>query len=294
MAPATVDRVRSALRRTVSRRTACCFGISVALSLLGGCTSGSPSPGTAGTTVGSTAWHGARTVRDGDLVMRGTAPLSRLREVAQAAQRAVTRVRQVWGGSVLRGTVVIEVPKDEAQFRARGGSAEAGARIAATTTPDGRVVLAPSLFTAVTEEGRVVVLTHELTHVALGQAGLTGVPHWVIEGSAEFTAYHAGRLSLLQLVPDIASAVRAGTAPTGPPGDAEFATQPAAAYQAAYAWCRFLADRFGQARFVAFVRSADARRSNAFTATFETTVSALRGPYSAFLHTQLASSDASS
>jgi len=194
---------------------------------------------------------------------------------------------------VLRDAVVIEVPPDEAEFRARGGSAEAGAQLAATTTSDGRVVLAPALFTAVTVPGRVAVLTHELTHVALHQSGLTGVAHWIIEGSAEFTAYRASRLSLVQLAPEVATAVRAGRAPTGPPTgpptDADFTARPAAAYQEAFVWCRFLVHRFGRAGFVRFVRAADARRPDAFATSFGVGPGALRAPYTQFLRTQLGS-----
>lgn len=203
------------------------------------------------------------------------------------ARAAIPRVREVWGAAVLRGPVLIEVPQDEAGFRARGGAAEGGARIAATTTPDGRVVLAPALFTEVTTQGRVVVLTHELTHVALHQADVTGVPRWIIEGSAEFTAYRESGLSLAALAPQVATAVRAGRVPSGPPTDADFSARPAAAYQEAFVWCRFLVDHFGQARFVGFVRAADDRRSNAFETAFGSTPAALRAPYTAYLHARL-------
>jgi hypothetical protein len=234
----------------------------------------------------SLAWPGAATVREGRIVVTGTAGTGRLQEVAAATRRAVTRVRQVWGDTVLRGRVLVEVPATDAQFRARGGSAEAGAQLAATTTPDGSVVLAPSLFRTLTPEGRVVVLTHELTHVALHQAALTAVAHWIVEGSAEFTAYHASTLSAAQLSPQVAAAVRAGHGPAGPPADANFAARPAAAYQEAYVWCRFLAQRFGLPRFVAFVRSADARQPGAFSREFGTTIPALSAPYAHFLRSK--------
>lgn len=231
-------------------------------------------------------------VRDGRLVVRGTVGTDRLRTVAADTRAAIARVREVWGASALPGRVVIEVPRDRAEFRARGGSAEGGAQIAATTTPDDRVVLAPAVFSAVTAQGRVVVLTHELTHLALHQATLTGVAHWIIEGSAEYTAYHASRLSLAQLAPEVATAVRAGRAPTGPPADPDFTARPAVAYQEAFVWCRFLAHRFGQARFVAFVRAADARAPGAFATTFGVGPGALRAAYTQFLRTRLGSAGA--
>ena len=257
------------------------------VALLGACSS--QAPPTPRDSDSGEPWVGARTVRDGWIVVRGTVTADRLEAVAGYARTAVARVRAVWGASVLSGRVVIEVPKDEAEFRARGGSAEAGAQIAATTTADGRVVLAPALFTAVTAQGRVAVLTHELTHVALHQSGLTGVAHWIIEGSAEFTAYRASGLTLAQLAPAVATAVRAGRAPTGPPADADFTARPAAAYQEAFVWCRFLVHRFGRAGFVRFVRAADERRAGAFATSFGVGPGALRAPYTQFLRTRLGS-----
>lgn len=253
--------------------------MSVAASVLGGCTS-------AASATRSAAPASSATVREGQIVVSGTVGSGRLRAVATAARRALSRVRQIWGAGVLRGRIVIEVPSTEAQFRARGGSAERGAQLAATTTPDGRVVLAPSLFREVSAEGQVVVLTHELTHVALHQASLTGVAQWIIEGSAEFTAYHFSTLSPAQLSPEVAAAVRAQHGPAGPPADADFSKRPTAAYQQAYVWCSFLAERFGQARFVAFVRSADVGHRDAFGHAFGTGIDALHAAYARFLRAE--------
>ncbi|RNI24409.1 hypothetical protein [Flexivirga caeni] len=278
------------LCQPVSRRTACLLGMTAAAALLGGCSrrADAARPTSSAASTAGQAWPGARTLHSGNLLVEGTAPQERLQAVLAAAPTAIARVRRIWGESVLRGRVVIDVPGDDASFRARGGSVEGGTQIAATTTPDGRVVLAPVLFTEVTPAGRVVVLTHELTHLALHQAGLTGVARWIIEGSAEFTAYRSSGLPLAQLAPSVASAVRAGRPPAGPPGDAVFAADPAAAYQQAYAWCRFLAGRFGIPRFVSFVRTADAHRPVAFTTTFGVAAATLRTPYADYLRAELA------
>lgn len=281
----TVDRVIAATRTKCRLRLTCCVGLLVVGSLTAACSSAGSS-GAADTSGSSTA--GQTMIRDGKVTVAGPVPKARLQAVGSYAAQAISQVRQVWGSTVLRGAVVIEVPKDEAGFRALGGSADNGAEIAATTTKDDRVVLAPRLFTDVTDQGRIAVLTHELTHVALHQATLTGVERWVIEGSAEYTAYRTSGLSLAQLAPDIATAARSGHGPTGPPSDAEFARDPAAAYQSAYVWCVFLVDRFGQRKFTTFVRAADAKRPDAFVDVFGTSVAALRQPYASFLHSEFA------
>lgn len=192
---------------------------------------------------------------------------------------------------MLTGPVRIDVPVDAAGFRAHGGSVEEGAQIAATTTPAGVVVLAPTLFTQVTDEGVLVVLTHELTHVALHQAGDRHLARWVVEGSAEFTAYRPTDLRLPRLTPQLAAAVRAGHPPAGPPSDARSRTAPQAAYQEAYAWCAFLVDRFGLHRFTRFVRSARTGGDAEFAAAFGQSAVALRRPFQQFLHAQVTPND---
>lgn len=293
--------MRTTTRQAITHRMACCVGWVLVGGLVAGCSSSAARDGSTTSLAASQPTSSAsrsagtsRTVHDGDLVVSGTAPVTRLRQVAHEAHTAVDRVRKVWGSSVLTGPVHIEVPTDEAGFRARGGSVEPGAQIAATTTAAGVVVLAPTLFTEVTEQGLVVVLTHELTHVALHQAGDTGLARWVVEGAAEFTAYRPTGLTLARLTPQLTAAVRAGRPPAGPPSDERFRSAPQAAYQEAYAWCDFLVDRFGVHRFAGFVRSADTGGSAEFTAAFGVSSASLRRPFQQFLGAQVAAKNTSS
>lgn len=294
--------MKAATRQAIRRRATWGAGWLTCVALVSGCSSaGTGTTGTAGSAAGAatTAVMGApsparsataqvsETTHGAELVVSGAVPRARLREVARDARTAISRVRQVWGDSVLTGRVPIEVAADEADFRRRGGNAEGGDQIAATTTPDDRVVLAPSLFTRVTSTGRVVVLTHELTHLALHQAGRHGIRRWVVEGSAEFTAYRSTRLSMSRLAPQLAGEVRAGHAPAGPPGDARFDSEPATAYQEAYAWCAFLVHRFGLQRFTRFVRSADEGGAAEFATAFGVSSGSLRAAYGQFLREQL-------
>lgn len=228
------------------------------------------------------------TVRVDRVTVIGAVPRTRLRAVADEAVQATQQVRRIWGVRTLQQQVRIKVAATDAEFRGYGGGTEAGAQIAATTTADGDVLLAPSLFSKVTPAGRLVVLTHELTHVALHQAGLTGVAHWVLEGSAEFTAYAASGTDLTTLAPQLAIEVRDGPAPTGPPTDRQFADDPITAYQSAFVWCRFLAQRYGRSRFTSFVRAADAKAPQAFETAFGERPTDLRAAYGAFLSAQFA------
>lgn len=236
---------------------------------------------------GSTAASAVTTVRGADVVVSGDVPQSRLREVSRDARDAVADVRRVWGDSVLAGRVQVEVASDAADFRRRGGNTEAGGQVGATTTADDHVVLAPALFSRVTRQGRVVVLTHELTHVALHQADRADISRWVVEGAAELTAYRPTRLGLARAAPQLARAVRAGRVPIGPPSDARFRSAPEAAYQEAYGWCAFLVDRFGLSTFTHFVRGVDSGRSGAFGAVFGVSRDSLQGEFAAFLRQQI-------
>lgn len=258
---------------------------------LAGCSSasqsGSRSASQSVSQSGSTAASAVTTVRGADVVVSGDVPQSRLREVSRDARDAVADVRQVWGDSVLVGRVQVEVASDAADFRRRGGNTEAGGQVAATTTADDHVVLAPALFSRVTQQGRVVVLTHELTHVALHQADRSDISRWIVEGAAELTAYRPTRLGLASAAPQLARAVRAGRVPTGPPSDARFRSAPEAAYQEAYGWCAFLVHRFGLSTFTHFVREVDGGRSGAFRAVFGVTSDSLQGEFAAFLRQQI-------
>lgn len=295
--------MKVATRQAIKCRMACCVGWVLLGAVCVGCSA--PAADTASRTssaasrstkasIASRSTSASHTVHNGQLVVSGSAPEARLRTVARDAGTAVDRVRKVWGSSVLAGPVHIEVPADEAGFRAQGGMAEPGAQIAATTTAAGRVVLAPALFAQVTGEGVVVVLTHELTHVALHQGGDPDIPRWVVEGAAEFTAYRATGLALPRLAPQLAAAVRAGRAPTGPPSNVRFRSAPQAAYQEAFAWCAFLVDRFGTARFTHFVRSGHTGQQGGFAAAFGTSIDSLRQPFQEFLRTSVAAGSTSS
>lgn len=226
------------------------------------------------------------------VVVTGEAPRSTLRQIARRADRAAAWVTRLWGPVWAdRHSVQIYLPRTERQFVALGGSRDA--QVSATTTPAGDIVLRPVAVQRLTAQGQVVVLAHELTHVALHQTRATGTPKWVTEGSAELTAYRPTGIDLAQAAPQVGRAVRQGHPPDGPPADAVFSgSDLRRAYQEAYVWCTFLVDRYGLAQFTAFVRDADRPRSRdrepVFRAAFDTTPHRLRTAYRSWLQDHLA------
>ncbi len=259
-----------------------------ALGLLAGCTTPStPAPATSSGSPVSSRPADVSTVRGRHVVVTGDTPTSRLRQVATDADRAVGWVTRIWGDRWQNGRVPIRVPRTRVRFEKLGGG---GPRVSATTTPTGTIVLNPSVADRVTALGQVVVLAHELTHVALRQYRPSDTPRWVIEGSAEVTAYRPTSMSLARAAPQVARQVRHHRAPAGPPGDAELASDAPRlqrAYQQAYAWCRFLVDRFGLPRFVAFVRAADADSDGAFEQAFGARVGGLSAAYRSWLRARV-------
>ncbi|NHN55946.1 hypothetical protein G9U51_09180 [Calidifontibacter sp. DB0510] len=221
------------------------------------------------------------------MTVTGAQPAARLAEVLADATTARQRVRAFWGITA-NPAITVLVPRTVEQFQAAGGNGD-GSSVAATALDGGRVVLSPQLFERVDRPGRLVVLTHELTHVLLGQTGLRDVPDWVVEGSAEVTAYDGTRLPFARIAPDLAARVRQGRLPSGPPADAAFAAaNPQPAYGEAWAWCGFLVTRFGRAAFTGFVRAVDgAGTASGTTAAFRRAFGAepagLTGAYQAYL-----------
>ena len=160
--------------------------------------------------------------------------------------------------------------------------------LAASTTATGDVVLGPAVLRDLTPQGQRVVLAHELTHVVLRQTSRTGLPRWVVEGSAEYTAYRFAGLSLAAACPTLAADVRAGRLPAGPPTDATFSGSQQRAYQEAHAYMSFLVTRYGVRDWTRFVVATSAGRDDAFGESFGgATPAKLRTAYAVFLHVAL-------
>ncbi len=225
--------------------------------------SGSSAGGSAGASTGASDSGSPaelRTILRPAVEVSGDLEPARLTAVADSAQRAAARVRQVWGaggrwGEGQRAKVI--AVRTHARFTELGG--DSSDQVAATTRSDGVVLISQPALDELTSSGVDAVLAHELTHVRLGTPD--DVPRWMLEGPAEYTAWLTSGLPLARYAPSLRDRVAAGRPPQGPPDDGAFATTTdeadlRAAYQDALAWCAFLVSRHGRARWVATVISA--------------------------------------
>lgn len=195
-------------------------------------------------------------------VVAGTVPAADLAEHAAVVDRAVPELRPHWSGTP--GTVLVLAPAttDEADAllgrSVSPGSAAGSAEVAATTEgptgPDGRatgdrIVLDPAAYARLTAVGRDVVLTHELTHVAV-RATVPGAPAtWLAEGYADHVGYTRAGLPDHQLLVPLIAEVRAGRGPVELPSNADL--QPTSGelevpYLAAWQAVELIAEQHGE------------------------------------------------
>ena len=145
------------------------------------------------------------------------------------------------------------------------GQAVSDGQLAATTHGDrapaspalaDRVILDPVGLAQLTAAGRRVVLTHELTHVAVRASTLHDVPLWLSEGFAEWVAFRAERLDPRVVAARLLDRVRRSGAPTSLPSPADFAGatgDPATAYQASWLAAARIAADAGESGLVRIV-----------------------------------------
>ncbi|NYJ75045.1 hypothetical protein [Allobranchiibius huperziae] len=282
-----------------ARRAGAAAGVVLAAMLLGGCDGSGPGGGVH-TSTGSVSSRSATSSRSSapsaatgtvvlstaGLQVSGSVGTTQLAQVLAEARVARTWVARTWPTQVAAaGTVRVQVAANAAQFaRLRGGVPESD-DLAASTTASGEVVIGQAVMQGLTAQGQRVVLAHEITHVVLRQTTRTGLARWVVEGSAEYTAYRWTGLSLGAACPTLAADVRADRLPAGPPPDAAFSGgQQQRAYQDAHAYMSFLVDRFGENAWKQFVLATSSGSTDAFGADFDgATTTGLRAAYAAFL-----------
>ncbi len=206
--------------------------------------------------------------------------------VLEQAVQARAWVEQLWPQQVAAfGTVQIAIATTDAQFAALRGGAPGTDDLAASTTAEGTVILSETALQLLTAQGRRVVLAHELTHVVLKQTQRRGLPPWIVEGSAEYTAYRWAGLSLARACPTLRAQVHSGDIPSLPPTKDLFSgSSRQSAYQQAHAYMSFLIARFGLAAWKRFVISADGAAPGAFAKSFAGAAPAeLQTAYSSYL-----------
>jgi hypothetical protein len=225
-------------------------------------------------------------------VVRGTRSLvlghpghtTMLRDVARQADAAVPRVSAVWGKDWSQRAVVV-VPETQKELAAILGDGTDLSRIAAVAVAElpadagshpvgNRVIVNPPNFRRLGANGRRVVLTHEVTHVATRDATGAGVPTWLVEGFADYVGYLGTGLGPKAICQELAAEVRKGRKPTTLPADADFAgtnARLAQAYEASWLAVRLIAERAGRAGLVAFYRAVGDDLDAALRTTLHTT-----------------------
>lgn len=187
---------------------------------------------------------------------------------SRRAQRAVPVVRRVLPG--WRPRLVLEVPDSEQGLdSALGTPADTYDNIAAVTASvDGsltprsplHVFVNPEVFGTLRGAGAQVVISHEVTHVAV-VAPLSAMPVWLLEGFADYVALRDVDLPLSTTAGQIIEQVRRDGPPSRLPGPNQL--DPAvprlgAAYESAWLACRVLVQRSSEAQLVSLYRSVDA------------------------------------
>jgi hypothetical protein len=211
---------------------------------------------------------GMRVVRGSASLVVGNAPASRMAEYRAQADAGVARVNRVWGNAWSR-KVVLVTPATTAQFAAllqrdaNGGLDQVAAVTEGPLVPGqpsraDRVVVNPTAFTRLAPLGRRVVITHELTHVAVRSSTTREVPTWLSEGFADYVGYSGLELPRQRVAAELLARVRQGRGPTRLPTSGDF--DPAHAtiaptYSAAWLACLRLSDTYGQGRLVSFYRA---------------------------------------
>lgn len=250
-----------------------------------------------------------RVARGERVLVLGTAPTPALDAYAEAGDRAVARVSEVWGRSWARRAVLV-APRTQAEFgRLLLRSADGLSQVAAVTTGDlggedagsgragnDRVIVNPGAFARLGSTGKRVVLSHEMTHVAVRQSTSAAVPIWLSEGFADFVGYRGTGVPRRVGAGDLLAQVRAGRAPTALPTTADFdptRTTIAPSYSAAWLACSLIADTYGVSRLVALYRRAataaspppgpDVRLSAAFPAVLGVSVTTFTSDWRRYL-----------
>lgn len=189
-----------------------------------------------------------------------------VRRLAEEVDAAVEHVDEVWPLDWSRRPVVL-LPRTQRDMATLiGGAGKGLAQIAAVTTGDhengvsrgDRVVINPGAFGTLGADGRSVVLTHEMTHVATRASNVVSPPIWLSEGFADYVAYRATPVATAIVAGDIIDQVRAGSVPRRFPEQADFDAGEgdiAAAYESAWLACRMIARTYGERDLVRFYRA---------------------------------------
>ncbi|WP_137723857.1 hypothetical protein [Rhodococcus subtropicus] len=189
---------------------------------------------------------------------------------------AVDHVTDVWGEDWSRRAVVV-VAGSRDEFVSLVGEEHSGSDIAAVAVSDAvdhgtrtatgqRIVFSPESAERLTDLTRIVVLRHELTHVAARPVTEDGSPMWILEGYADYIGYRGVESTFGSLAPTLSAAVAAGGPPTALPADADFGAGgdvARRAYESSWSLAAFVADEYGEQRLGELYRDLAQGRATA-------------------------------
>jgi hypothetical protein len=181
-----------------------------------------------------------------------------------AAELGYGQVAASWSGT-WDHKVVILLPRDqgEAERLVHGRDLSDVAAVASSQIEEGpahrvlgnRVIVNTSVIGRYDRLNLQVVITHEMTHVATRKVGV-GVPLFLVEGFADFTALQPVDAPLRITRPALADAVRAGRFQGRLPSDDDLRGSDAAlAYDEGSSFCLWVARTFSEAKLQSLYRS---------------------------------------
>lgn len=199
-----------------------------------------------------------------DLVASASGAASDYLPLLATARAQVREVLPQWDGPL-----VVEVAggSDQLEGAVAAPAGEYAAIAGLAATVDGsrepgaalRVYLNAPVFDTLSERGAQVVLTHEVTHVAV-DAPLADMPVWLLEGFADYVALAGGDVPVYRAARQALERVREDGLPDGLPGAADLrptAPDLGATYEEAWLVCRFLAAEHGEDALVELYRAVD-------------------------------------
>ena len=205
-------------------------------------------------------------VRSATTLVAGDVPESTLAERLADADAAADRLRSLFGAAT-PSVLVVPATAGEAARQVGHPDSSMPAQVAATTDgqsgPLGtagadRVVLSPDAFQRLTAQGRRVVVTHELTHVATRATTTAHLPPWLSEGFAEYVAWGPVSMPVQTASAQLLAQVRTEGPPLTLPSPSDFDSARAGlatAYQAAWLAVRRIAAEHGEPGLMAFYRA---------------------------------------
>jgi hypothetical protein len=194
----------------------------------------------------------------------------RLKPFADLADHAAAKAATVWGAAGWKGTVVVEVPMNQAQVEtlldSPAGSLAGVVAITAgeggqalTAAPASRVLVNPDAFDGEAPDAWQFFFDHELTHVATRAWTTPAVPLWLSEGAADYSGYLGSSITVDRRFEELANAVsQNGWTPQQLPVTDDFAgsgDSVSRTYQISNLACALIAQKYGQAKLVAFYKA---------------------------------------